>query len=372
MPTGAKNPAPAPTTEAGKETKPRPTAGKVGVSPKPPANLNELGRQLLDDRMKTFFRELTRVRTEWSPDSIHDLRVGCRRLRSCLRAFRKFLEPAPASVVEKCLKEFMQAFNDLRDVDVQLELLDGLNPPKKKGLLFAFGQIREELQARKHELDKRLQAYVAGKTEIESIPWPDLVDATTGLPCSQAPALVLVPEIAEADRRYRLLTWELPVQEIPLLHSLRIQIKRVRYGFELFRPILGKPVESLLSRFKLFQDLLGWIHDLDAFAERVKRLIKRTQKRKFQEFREAIENLPWPVIPRFPADRGLRGDAREFTAMGITLLKQVASRRRKLLARARRALLRMEKLQWTTTLPEWLNTGKIPRNWKEELRHDFK
>jgi CHAD domain-containing protein len=46
-----------------------------------------------------------------------------------------------------------------------------------------------------------------------------------------------------------------------LLHALRVDLKRLRYTLEFFRPVLGTPVNQVIEETKIIQDHLGDLND---------------------------------------------------------------------------------------------------------------
>jgi hypothetical protein len=84
-----------------------------------------------------------------------------------------------------------------------------------------------------------------------------------------------------AARVQDLLEWEKWVrdaQRVRELHGMRIAAKRLRYTLELFEPVLGKSVSTVIEKMKEVQELLGSIHDLDVLTPRLVTELRRATR----------------------------------------------------------------------------------------------
>src|SRR5437868_9604694 len=70
-------------------------------------------------RWKCYRKELRKCQRRLSEDSVHDLRVEARRLRSSLDLLIHFLAPARLHKVHRALKRHLDSFDELRDAQVQ-------------------------------------------------------------------------------------------------------------------------------------------------------------------------------------------------------------------------------------------------------------
>src|SRR6476469_2416600 len=99
-----------------------------GPSMSPPPDLpnlhvgegaRRLALKLLDDAIPPR----TRLSNPSDADALHDYRVALRRLRSCLRAYRKFLRSTVKVKTERRLRRLARATNRSRDLEVHLAWL---------------------------------------------------------------------------------------------------------------------------------------------------------------------------------------------------------------------------------------------------------
>ncbi len=200
-------------------------------------------------------------------EALHDFRVGLRRLRSCLRAYRAYLEKSIPKKLAKRLKRLAGSTGPGRDTEVQIEWLRGrrshLASHHRAGLDWllarleermqeAYEEMREEIEHEflevEEELRRRLSVY---RTEVHLDPFEPRETLGT------ATAAILHRQIAELEAH--LAKVEDPEDEEEG-HEARISAKRVRYLLEPLVPEI-EGAAPVVKRFKALQDLLGDLHD---------------------------------------------------------------------------------------------------------------
>src|SRR6476646_10377243 len=97
--------------------------GAAPTDPSAPSPFEEL-RGLLRHQLREIERHDPGTRLGRDPESLHDMRVGVRRLRALLRAGRK-LVATDTSELDGRLKELGRVLGEVRDLDVLLERLEG-------------------------------------------------------------------------------------------------------------------------------------------------------------------------------------------------------------------------------------------------------
>ncbi len=204
-------------------------------------------------------------------EAVHDYRVGLRRLRSALRALRPMWSKDRLVPLEDELKALADATGDVRDEEVLQETLRRIEPTDAaKPVLdrWADGRARRlggarAAAARKlagAELGDRLSA-VLHQTE-----------ATLG----EAPARRMT--LSKLRRKSMGKMLEEVVRrgaaadpaDVEGMHTLRIRIKRLRYGIELFFAD-DAPTAAALKAATRLQKRLGELHDVDEAQLRMAR-----------------------------------------------------------------------------------------------------
>jgi len=288
-------------------------------------------RARLKRHLAAFRKDLQALQTDWTATGVHDARVACRRLRSNLALLEVLYGTRAFADLESLLKSFLKCFNDLRDLDVQLEVLARCR--EEPG---AADLVRERLEKRRRRQEKELRNHVL--RVFAQLPLPALLER----PADEAPRrrglrAHLRKQIDGAEKLLARIPWTTPDRSAKPLHRLRIRLKRLRYELEILGEGMSSP-PAVLSRFKEFQDRLGDLHDCDTLAERLSRWLAKARKKAARRW----EPTSTSIGHRFPLGGGKREPRRprrEAMAEALrSLTGQVDRLRGELFARARRAL----------------------------------
>jgi CHAD domain-containing protein len=215
------------------------------------------------------------------PDSIHQMRVTTRRLRSTLRSFRRVIGNGETGWLADELRWLGQVLGAARDSEV----LSG-------HLLTELGKLPADqavgpVQARTggHFAPLRAQADAEVLTVLGSQRYFALLDALdrlTGQPASGPEAgrpagKVLPAQVRRvhqrAARRMRR-AWHAPpgpARDVAL-HRARKAAKRARYAGEAVAPVAGKRARKYAKRMKRVQSVLGEHQDAVIAAQAVRQL----------------------------------------------------------------------------------------------------
>lgn len=200
------------------------------------------------------------------PDSVHQLRVATRRLRSALRTFRRILDRDVTDPVGAELKWLAAELGIDRDQEVlDARLRSGLDAlPRTLVLGPVRGRLRIWSVSGRNGARRRTVAVLDGKRYLallESLDAlladPPLLPDASHAPGRALPRAVLKEYGRLAARAGRAL--ELPPghDRDVAVHEARKAAKRVRYAAEAARPALGKPAKRFAKRMKAVQSLLG-------------------------------------------------------------------------------------------------------------------
>ncbi|MFF1350290.1 CHAD domain-containing protein [Streptomyces sp. NPDC058322] len=200
------------------------------------------------------------------PDSVHQLRVATRRLRSALRTYRKILDRDVTDPVGAELKWLAAELGIDRDQEVlDARLRSGLDAlPSTLALGPVRGRLRVWSVARRNGSRRRTVALLDGKRYLALLESLDaLLAAPPLLPAaSRAPERALPRAVLKEYRRLAARIGR--ALELPpghgrdlAVHEARKAAKRVRYAAEAARPALGRPAKRFAKRMKAVQSLLG-------------------------------------------------------------------------------------------------------------------
>jgi CHAD domain-containing protein len=90
------------------------------------------------------------------------------------------------------------------------------------------------------------------------------------------------------------------------LHTVRIAVKKLRYGLEIARDAAALPVDPIVSSLKRHQDVLGRLHDLETLAARVRKAGNGAGRRtalKIEEIALALDRECRELHATFLGDR---------------------------------------------------------------------
>ena len=192
------------------------------------------------------------------PEYLHQLRVGARRLRSALRAFRPLLRRRRAAGVELPFKRMMQVFGEARDWDVFCEALaEGKAAP---ALLAAARRRRGGARRAARQVVRSAEfqlAQLAALRWLHGNPWRS--EASRGQPLAAFARRSLDRLHALVLKQARKIDW----RDATRRHAVRIAVKRLRYACDFFAPCFPhQAVSPLLHALSALQDTLGELNDI--------------------------------------------------------------------------------------------------------------
>lgn len=242
--------------------------------------LAEAGRKVLRMHLARMLAAEEGTRLGEDIEELHRMRVATRRMRSVWRIFDGAYRPKVQRRYVRELRTVASALGAVRDLDVQLEALDAwaATPEAAHAVggadaVVALRPFRDELAARREEarddlidlLDaRRYQDFVSDYLELTATPGAAEQATPPGSP-------VLVRHTAggriwTAYEHLRAHEAILGWADIPALHAVRIDAKRLRYTLESFREVLPPLVNEVISRVTALQDHLGELNDADIAA----------------------------------------------------------------------------------------------------------
>ena len=198
------------------------------------------------------------------PEGAHQLRVGLRRLRSALRAFRPLIDVPALQDMDKHAQSLARIVGELRDAEV---LIDDIYAP-------VAGQAGEHrgLRALKDALQRhRAAKRVAARAALEGTHWSHLQLHLVLFPQTIAACAALDAPIKRFSCKAIDQIWKKTAKKGKRLHSLsgderhmmRKRLKQLRYTAEFFAPLYpAHAVKPFVKRLKQLQIALGYVNDV--------------------------------------------------------------------------------------------------------------
>jgi CHAD domain-containing protein len=211
-----------------------------------------------------------------TPNTIHQLRIATRRLRTALRLFRHML-PAKVAKLRKELRWFARALSEVRDLDVYAEnfraYLQTLPPDQLQDLGGYELHLRRARAEARNQLgavfdDERYAALIGGfRALLDGAPLPSAVRRWRSFRISDGFKKYLRASAKRVQKLGRKIGSRAHAEE---LHKLRIRTKRLRYELEFFTEVYPS-LESTARATKALQDVLGEHQDACTASSRLRR-----------------------------------------------------------------------------------------------------
>jgi CHAD domain-containing protein len=211
------------------------------------------------------------VRTGADVESVHDMRVAARRLRSILRAAAPMLDERWVDGLRGELAWLGDGLGAVRDLDVLLEKLHADAAALDGGDAILAATLLRPLEADGREARQKLVAY------LDDVRYERLLaalDDAASTPRVERDDLSLDDLAAREFRRLRKRGIPGPELGNAALHKRRIRVKRARYAAELADPSERRRTRRFLKAAKELQDVLGAHQDAVVARRRLRTLAR--------------------------------------------------------------------------------------------------
>jgi CHAD domain-containing protein/CYTH domain-containing protein len=217
-------------------------------------------RRIARARMSEAAAALGRLRNRRDSEALHDFRVAIRRLRSVLRAYRRWLGRSAGKKIRKRFQVLARATNPGRDAEVQLAWLEaqraGLARGERTGLNWLVHRQRALRRENYAQARRHVRADFARAAEVLEKRLGEL--QATRPPFRETLAALLRQHAADLEARIAAIHGP---EDEENAHEARISAKRLRYLLEPVRTE-ADAVTPLVAQLKDLQDLLGSLHDM--------------------------------------------------------------------------------------------------------------
>jgi CHAD domain-containing protein/CYTH domain-containing protein len=232
---------------------------------------DEGARRLALAHLENASAARTRLASPSDTEALHDYRVALRRLRSCLRAYRKHFQSTVSRKNLRRLRRLARGTNKSRDLEVHLAWLveqrECVGDAEQPGVSWILGRLTEAKRRVWDEmlrLDRRLFPKVHDRFVVQLSAFPTTIRLDSDLG-GRSTAAVTASLVRAASRRLRGRLLEIyGYSSGTAIHRARIAAKHLRYLLEPFAA--GAPeVVAVIDRLKALQDALGDVHDSHVF-----------------------------------------------------------------------------------------------------------
>ncbi|MBW4540912.1 MAG: CHAD domain-containing protein [Myxacorys chilensis ATA2-1-KO14] len=246
--------------------------------------LSDVAYEAIQKHYQKSIKHESDVLKDHNPESLHQMRVGLRRLRTALQVFDFAVSlPKPTSVQR--IRKFARVLGDVRDLDIlgaTLHTDAKISKSERKTRDHILKQVKEERSQKLETLQKTLHSnkYEKFKTGFEDWLEAPKYQEVAQLPIQHGLPDLLLPLISSVllhpawlfgthtDAGQISLDFlggddirALLKQKGHTLHDLRKKMKQVRYQTELFADFYDENYRAQVEEFKSIQDALGEIQD---------------------------------------------------------------------------------------------------------------
>lgn len=248
---------------------------KRAIQPTDP--MAEAGRIILARQIRRMLNHEAGSRSGADIESVHQMRVAIRRMRSLFKLIRAYYRPKTVAECERGLREIARALGAIRDLDVLILDLQAfgetLPPQSRDALESVIARLDDRRTVRRARLNKLFDSkrYARFVRRFRRLSKKSGRGARPLKRRERPHQLRHVLPLLLHERLARVKAYDtvLPAAEDQTLHALRVEYKQLRYALEFFQPILGVSAGRLLGQVKAMQEILGRINDIAVFIETV-------------------------------------------------------------------------------------------------------
>jgi len=189
------------------------------------------------------------------PDSVHQMRVACRRLRGALATFRPLLDGDATTFLREELAWLATELGHVRDTEVQIAVL-GEAITDEETLAFIMQHLTQRLRAAESS------SLAALRSDRHDFLIEDLILLVGEPPVSpsafESVTAAIAPCVAKPWRKLaRSVERSSGVADGETWHRIRINAKRARYAVEAVAPMFGSDYRRLGKSLSWVTDTLG-------------------------------------------------------------------------------------------------------------------
>ena len=277
----------------------------------------------LPEQWRRYGKRLKRCQQKFSEAAVHDSRIETRRLQAFVELLAAFIPEPQLKKPRRALKKHLDAFDRLRDTQVQLVCVARMRHKSRVAQEFQVWLrrrevrfIREARQAVKKIKTRRLGKSIAAFERELRCQRETIAPARTFMMAQAA--------IRTAFARVGRLCCRVKATDTATIHRTRIAFKRFRYMVEALFPLLPAVTDKQLQAMHGYQSIMGDIQDLNvllvaldkyveqedmgAAAQRLRTAIGRRQAQLVRFYLNAAPKLWsfWPpekMSTRSPTDQ---------------------------------------------------------------------
>jgi CHAD domain-containing protein len=268
--------------------------------------VDEGARRLALAHLETANAARSRLISSADPEALHDYRVALRRVRSCLRAYRRTLRSTVSRKSVRRLRRLAHGTNRGRDLQVHLvwlgEQVDRVGELERPGVSWLVERLTDVKRATWDQMLRRDQELFPKvhdrlRAELTEFRLTIRLDRSPHQRSLAAATGGLVPELSQQlkNRLSRIHSY----CDEKAVHRARIAAKHLRYLVEPFAPAV-RDGDALVRQLKGLQDGFGEVHDAHVFVAELRRMIPQASgaSSRTANYRPGIESVMFSLRAR--------------------------------------------------------------------------
>jgi triphosphatase len=300
-----------------------------GLKIYPADSMPEAGRKILLRYFEEMLKQEPVAFAGEDIEGVYKMRVAIRRIRSLYYVMGPLLPPNYQTGFPRRFKKTAAVLGVVRDLDVFQAHIGAYIAESLGGDGSGLAGLLAHLQGQHSQARAELQAYLESKTYLEfkqaftfmlkepasisHLPQPSAYPLT---PKSVRVEHLLPPLIYERYQEVRRHEIGFPTRDVPSLHRLRIDAKRMRYTLDAFSDVLGVASNRVITAIKDLQEHLGDMNDAHVAIERLEGLRQELPG----EQSKAI--LAYEKVWKTQLDQSLKGFPRVWRAFNRYQVRQ--------------------------------------------------
>lgn len=228
------------------------------------------GRKVLLDQFVKMLLHEAGSRSGEDIIHVHDMRVATRRSRSALLLLEDYYKPKQVRTYRSQLQKIARALGAVRNLDVIIPDLEQFQMTMDEKHQADLQAVIEKLDAQRTKARKNLnkildkadyRRFVDNYSAFLTHQSKSHEDANGAVQPTQIRHILpgIIYQHLGAARAYDTV---LSDADLPTLHALRIELKRLRYAVSLFSDVLGSSIKEFVKPLKAMQDHLGRMQDI--------------------------------------------------------------------------------------------------------------
>jgi CHAD domain-containing protein len=238
---------------------------------KPDAAAKCFGAGLMLAQLNVLHAESDGAAAGTDLECIHRMRVASRRLRAVLAYFDPVLPAGICQKFQEQVRNVTLALGNSRDLDIQMQALRRFQLMREgESRLAGLDELLTALERQRSQSGEEVRTLIhLFKANTAVATASEVLKRLAVEPMNQpSTPLRLLADQAIRTRLRRLISFTDVMrdpQQIEKLHAMRIAAKRLRYTLEIFAPLETNGFKPWLKRVRGVQEMLGAIHDCDAW-----------------------------------------------------------------------------------------------------------